>query len=273
MKKTILVTILAGTLGLTCGARGETMRLSLRAASEVGTPIQSVMPGETFQLHVLAEDIRPEPRGVFAAHIDLQFSPGILELNGPVTFGPDFPNAPRAEVREGSIVGAGAVGSDTVGKSNGGDPMLLLSVPFRVTGNNRIEVSVDPHVATPFLDSLVLGINGRLPASEILSGQISLSVVSPSPGDANGDGEVDLTDFSILKTHFGSDGSWREGDFSGNGRIDLADFTLLKDRFGSRSMAVPESTTGALLLAALPALMLGLFFQRRGRGAGSPCRR
>ena len=62
-------------------------------------------------------------------------------------------------------------------------------------------------------------------------------------GDANRDGKVDLTDFGILKQHFGSNGGWSQGNFDGPGTVDLTDFGILKQAFGS-------ATGGALLLAS-----------------------
>lgn len=66
-------------------------------------------------------------------------------------------------------------------------------------------------------------------------------------GDANGDFQVDLVDFAILKVNFGTGGSLAEGDFDGNGQVDLTDFGILKDNFGADRAAVPEPS--GLLLA------------------------
>ncbi len=57
---------------------------------------------------------------------------------------------------------------------------------------------------------------------------------SLTPGDANGDGDVDIEDFVILKTHFGAAGAtWAQGDFTGEGTVNLEDFVILKTNFGS----------------------------------------
>jgi len=55
--------------------------------------------------------------------------------------------------------------------------------------------------------------------------------VTAVPGDADGDGDVDLADFGLLKQHFGTTSS--EGDFNGDGKVDLADFGILKAHFGT----------------------------------------
>lgn len=64
-----------------------------------------------------------------------------------------------------------------------------------------------------------------------------------APGDANGDGLVDLVDFSLLKASFGTDDVFT--DFDESGVVDLVDFNILKDNFGT-SGSVPEPS-GALI--------------------------
>ncbi len=56
-----------------------------------------------------------------------------------------------------------------------------------------------------------------------------------NPGDADGDGDVDLDDFVILKNNFGTaaGATCAEGDFDGDGDVDLDDFVLLKNNFGA----------------------------------------
>ncbi|MFW6154462.1 MAG: hypothetical protein ACOC95_04515 [Planctomycetota bacterium] len=56
-----------------------------------------------------------------------------------------------------------------------------------------------------------------------------------NPGDADGDGDVDLDDFVLLKSNFGtSEGATcGMGDFDGDGDVDLDDFVMLKSNFGA----------------------------------------
>ncbi|MEL7237752.1 MAG: dockerin type I repeat-containing protein, partial [Planctomycetota bacterium] len=87
------------------------------------------------------------------------------------------------------------------------------------------------------------------------------------PGDANGDGSVNLADFLILRTNFnGGFGGFQNGDFNSDGSIDLADFLILRNNFGNQAdapplnyFAVPEPATAGLALV----LAGGLLTRRR----------
>ncbi len=75
-------------------------------------------------------------------------------------------------------------------------------------------------------------------------------------GDADGDGQVGMDDFGLIKTYFGTPGARPQGDANGDGRIDLTDFGLLKLNFGKTAAVVPEPNTVALLLVAVSCLVL-----------------
>jgi hypothetical protein len=64
------------------------------------------------------------------------------------------------------------------------------------------------------------------------------------PGDANGDGVVDILDFSLLATHYGTergdDGYSADADFNCDGVIDDLDLDILTAFYG---MALPCSVT------------------------------
>ncbi|MFW6146037.1 MAG: dockerin type I domain-containing protein [Planctomycetota bacterium] len=74
--------------------------------------------------------------------------------------------------------------------------------------------------------------------------------VRPRPGDANGDGRVDLDDFAMLKRRFGLDiaaGDANTTDFDNDGDVDLDDFVILKRNF--HGGVVPEPATLVLMAA------------------------
>jgi len=81
-------------------------------------------------------------------------------------------------------------------------------------------------------------------------------------GDFNADHKVDLTDFGILKSNFGTGATLAQGDANGDAKVDLSDFGILKANFGKTgAAAVPEPST--LLLAGLGAVLAGGLYRRR----------
>ena len=101
------------------------------------------------------------------------------------------------------------------------------------------------------------------------------------PGDANGDGRVDVNDLTIVLSNFGKTTgmSWGTGDFNGDGKTDINDLTIVLSGYGQSlgssvagPAAVPEPSTLALLGVAAAGL-LGLggrrWRARRGVNLGS----
>ena len=87
-----------------------------------------------------------------------------------------------------------------------------------------------------------------------LTGRIAL------PGDANLDNAVNLDDFTILASSFGSSGQiWQSGEFTHDGSVTLDDFTLLAANFGAISSDLPRSAipepTGIALIASSAVLL------------------
>ncbi|MCY2926287.1 MAG: dockerin type I repeat-containing protein, partial [Planctomycetota bacterium] len=85
-------------------------------------------------------------------------------------------------------------------------------------------------------------------------------------GDVNGDGQVSLLDYNIIKAHFGNayaDGNhWNDGDVNSDLQVGLLDFNIVKAHFGHTTgdgaalTAVPEPASMlALLGVALPMLL------------------
>jgi parallel beta-helix repeat protein len=52
------------------------------------------------------------------------------------------------------------------------------------------------------------------------------------PGDANGNGIVDFTDYVILSNNFGKAGGVSSGDFNGDNIVDFQDYVILSNNFG-----------------------------------------
>ena len=80
-----------------------------------------------------------------------------------------------------------------------------------------------------------------------------------TPGDFNGDGNIDLADFAILADNFGTGNEFAQGDNNFDRRVDLRDFLEFKELFdaaqGGGAAAVPEPASLALLSLAVGALL------------------
>ena len=72
---------------------------------------------------------------------------------------------------------------------------------------------------------------------------------STDPGDANGDGQVDVNDLTIVLSHFNQTGCiWSQGSMDGDptGRVDINDLTIVLSNFGQ------GTAVGAGNLSAVP---------------------
>ena len=93
------------------------------------------------------------------------------------------------------------------------------------------------------------------------------------PGDANGDGRVDVNDLTIVLSNFGQTGCvWSQGCMDGDptGTVDINDLTIVLSNFGtygasSGIKAVPEPSTIALAIAGGLCLLAFAWRRRRVR--------
>ena len=96
----------------------------------------------------------------------------------------------------------------------------------------------------------------------------AIAVRSLAPGDANGDGKVDINDLTIVLANYNKTGmAWNQGEFTGSGTVDINDLTIVLANYNTTSgtsiKAVPEPAS--LLLVAIGVFAL-LLIRRRGRG-------
>jgi probable HAF family extracellular repeat protein len=114
-----------------------------------------------------------------------------------------------------------------------------------------------------------LGINdsGDIVGGGIFDGQMHGFLLTPeappqNPGDANGDGRVDINDLTIVLANYGQTGmAWSQGCMDGDptGAVDINDLTIVLANYGTTYgtglAAVPEPSTIALLLAPAACLI------------------
>ena len=108
---------------------------------------------------------------------------------------------------------------------------------------------------------------------------VSLTNLFALEGDADGDIDIDITDFNILASNFDDAGanaetnSWTTADFDADGDIDITDFNFLAANFADSGYGenttgqVPEPTTWLLALIGLAGLVTyASGFRRRTKG-------
>lgn len=78
------------------------------------------------------------------------------------------------------------------------------------------------------------GLRDKVNAMKICAGETCRSnegLVS-LPGDANGDGKVNILDFNIVASHFSQTGASILGDINHDGKVDILDFGMVISHFG-----------------------------------------
>ncbi len=103
--------------------------------------------------------------------------------------------------------------------------------------------------------------------------QAVATAADPTGGDANLDGNIDVSDLAILANHYGgSEKGWLHGDFTGDGAVDVFDLAAMANNYGiaaGGSVHVPEPAVLLCLLAVAP--VLAGRRRRSGARARRPC--
>lgn len=97
------------------------------------------------------------------------------------------------------------------------DTVTFAATTLLVDGNYRFTLQTDAMAAPAVVTDYVLA------------------------GDANRDRTVSILDFAILRSNFGSAGTFSQGDFNYDGTVSILDFALLRGSFGS-TLAAPSAS-------------------------------
>ena len=166
----------------------------------------------------------------------------------------------------GTVVGTGTTSPtastmDAFVYSNG----TMTDLNAQIIGPNPF---LDLNVATAISANgvYVVGDGTVTNAADIANGGVSTSgfLLTPAiPGDANGDGRVDINDLTIVLAHYGQTGqTWADGEFTGDGTVNINDLTIVLANYNQsiasaagNLSAVPEPGTLLLLAAGLGGLL------------------
>ena len=166
----------------------------------------------------------------------------------------------------GQVVGYAYAGSGGIGTALGG--------AFVYSGGTMTDLNTLINPASGWALGRANAINdsGQIVGDGINpDGSLHGFLLTPvAPGDANGDGQVDINDLTIVLANFGQTGAtWWQGDFTGDGTVDMNNLTTVLSNFGYGVTAhspasVPEPSALALLALALLAPLV-YAWRRRAR--------
>ncbi|QDU71316.1 dockerin type I domain-containing protein [Mucisphaera calidilacus] len=144
----------------------------------------------------------------------------------------------------------------TVAAHDSGSSNSRSEVIWDLAGNLYVTMNIDEKVR-------IFGPGGDSEAITSSDGTFTINGVTYGggdepgiPGDANGDGKVDLLDLSILASNFdGTDTPYdvSDGDFNGDGFVNLLDLSILASNF--ETSPAPEPAAAGLLGLGAMALL------------------
>ncbi len=148
--------------------------LSLTATKPDGSPLTNLRVGDDFILHVWAQDLRTNPKGVFAAYLNMQWNGDLAKVTGELTHSDRFGNGQKGDLSQsGSILEAG--GFSGVAESDG-RRFEVFSVPMRATSDGDLIFTTSRPLVVPAHSILAYGIDGGIDPLAVQFGQLSLRI-------------------------------------------------------------------------------------------------
>jgi len=95
-------------------------------------------------------------------------------------------------------------------------------------------------------DPAVWNLQASWRASHLPGGSPGAADVDRLPGDANGDGRVNIDDLNAVRNNFGNVGVGVEGDTNGDGVVNIDDLNAVRNNFGAMAAPVALQATGTL---------------------------
>ncbi len=132
---------------------GQKAAVLLKLADAQGNPLAAnatLNLNDSFILQAFVRDIQVAPTGVALAYLDALYNSGLVMVNGPVTYGSNFPN----DNKHGTTSTLGLLndfgGFQATPPAQPGDQELLFSIPLKT-----IDVGVANFTAGPSMDALL----------------------------------------------------------------------------------------------------------------------
>ena len=150
---------------------------SLKATSLNDDPLDLIRPGDSFRIHVFAEDLRDSPQGIYSAYADLAYDSGLVAPNSEIEIGNAFPiGRTDSAIVDGTLNEFGGVadyGTPPIGET------LLYSAVFTAHGPGTSTFELNP-AGLIHHESLLLGQDFRLRPSQVEYGSLTIQIF-PEP--------------------------------------------------------------------------------------------
>ncbi|MHC4089909.1 MAG: hypothetical protein ACYSVY_06465 [Planctomycetota bacterium] len=178
-----------------------------------------------------------EENGIMQYVHDVAISaPGVLEVISIEPQGPFNTTRASLQVLQGTDgdLGVQLVNGHTTSFSEGlTGPAALYRLTLQAIGAGSTDVTISPAAAAAFAASTPQGLksghtdsNGN-PSSTFYPASLSATVGEPIPGDLDGDGDVDLTDYDAFAACVTGPLILAPADYDGDGDVDLDDYAAV----------------------------------------------
>ncbi|MFV2070389.1 MAG: Ig-like domain-containing protein, partial [Pirellulales bacterium] len=175
------------TVTVTVEAVPDLVQFRLETTDADGNPLGTVSVASTFQLRVWVQDIQPEPRGVFAAYLDVTYDDGMISIVDGLTFDVTYSEVQRGDpTQDGLIDEVGGVANSI--SPIGENEFLLVSQTFLV-GDVTGDVVFEGNPSDFAFDAvLIYDRDGAVPDGQIRFVPTTVTIVSGTAAMAADEG-------------------------------------------------------------------------------------
>ncbi|MCA9212008.1 MAG: S8 family serine peptidase [Planctomycetales bacterium] len=188
------------TVSIIVSRSSKLVSVELVAMDASGNRLTNLRPGDEFTLAGYVTDTRSNPRGLFAAYVDVTYNAGVVEVVGDISHGTTYD-----KVVSGNASVAGLIdevgGTTSIVAGLDGKQYLLFNVPMRATGFGNANFATDSADHIPASQVLLFGSDDAVDEQEVGLGKLSLPVrafTNTEPLDANNDGSISPIDALVV---------------------------------------------------------------------------
>lgn len=150
--------------------------LSLEAVDLNGNVLTKLTVDQPFELRIMAEDLRAEPEGIFAAYMDVLFPADLVEASGNLQVEDPFINGISGSIGDGLLDEVGSFSNSLV--PLGGGRAVIGTYRFTAINPGTVEFQTNPADSLPFHDVLVYGRNVEVGTGQVTYGILEIDTLS-----------------------------------------------------------------------------------------------